>query len=1077
MSTIKRTDIIDDEALQAPLILAKHFLEAVEAAKKVAESGMKISQSLAGPAATQGTQKLKQVTEQLTAEQKELKKVGDQIATVTAKNNAQYQAQEKRLKEVRKAIKDKNDIGERDAKTITKQTASLKELEAALRINREAFANLRTEEERASESGQELLKVIQQQAASVAETREEMAQFGHNVGNYTGSILKAQQEIKRLEKETLALARAQDKQETETEQGKKAFNQYNTQIKANITQINIYRDAVHKASMEQKKLDSGGKGGGFGGAVEGLGDLSPALGEGVGKVQQLQGAFKKLLASPVGPYLAAIGAGVAAIGAYFTGSIEGQDRFGRKMTWLTSYTNVFRQEVEKLGKYLVDMWDNPIQGIKDYVELGLNNIFNRVKAIGVLWQGVAAAFTGNFKKAAKLTADAVLQFYSGITNATDKLAKFQAKVSKEQAIRDEIEIRNQAFKKAAIQDIIDDSITELEVSKLLAKVKDDLRFADEDRLTSLRKANDLLEEQVKGDIELAKQELSIAEDLAALDAPTYEEAQKLAELRAKVNKTEEAYFQTQKKRLLEEFSLVREIQNKRLAFIKAQQDAYDNLETWRLENIVSNNEKILAEENSTMAERFRAIVTMSAAQVTLAEEAADKEKEAALEAAKARVNLSSQERQEIYMNKKLSIDEQLALEAEYITARAEIDQAFVTETLRIEEERAAKIKEINDGIADMRIESALAVLARDNEKWADQVGEDAADAMKALNVAYSQGLVNTAEYLRQRTELEDQANRDSVSTQLGYVNEQLQIVEDGSVAQYDLLKEQAELELELAEETAAKKLEYEQQLQEAMTELRTEAAESAMTVISNLFDGEDMKRQERLDKIAEKEAIETQMAGDNEVAKAAIKNKYALEAEKLRKQQAAADRKRAIFEKATAAIQIAINTATAISKAVAALPLTGGLPFSAIAAAIGAVQLAAVLSKPIPSYAVGTENHPGGLARVGEKGTEKITLPDGSEFYTPPSETIMALPARTKVDTHQETVRQLAMEGLRPNDSTMPRRDNKELKEMHAELQAMHHTFKNKKIVQINYTRRGAEAVILKAANRVKMMDDFYGGI
>jgi hypothetical protein len=309
------------------------------------------------------------------------------------------------------------------------------------------------------------------------------------------------------------------------------------------------------------------------------------------------------------------------------------------------------------------------------------------------------------------------------------------------------------------------------------------------------------------------------------------------------------------------------------------------------------------------------------------------------------------------------------------------------------------------------------------------------------------------------------------------VNEQLQIVEDGSVAQYDLLKEQAELELELAEETAAKKLEYEQQLQEAMTELRTEAAESAMTVISNLFDGEDMKRQERLDKIAEKEAIETQMAGDNEVAKAAIKNKYALEAEKLRKQQAAADRKRAIFEKATAAIQIAINTATAISKAVAALPLTGGLPFSAIAAAIGAVQLAAVLSKPIPSYAVGTENHPGGLARVGEKGTEKITLPDGSEFYTPPSETIMALPARTKVDTHQETVRQLAMEGLRPNDSTMPRRDNKELKEMHAELQAMHHTFKNKKIVQINYTRRGAEAVILKAANRVKMMDDFYGGI
>lgn len=1076
MSTIKRTDIIDDDALQAPLILAKNMLEAVDAAKKLVESSLKISQSLGGPAATQGTQKLKQVTQQLTAEQKELKKVGDQIATVTARNSAQYQAQEKKLKDLRKAIKDKNDISERDAKTITKQNASLRELEAALRINREAFANLRTEEERASEAGQELLKTIQAQAEGVAETRESMAQFGHNVGNYTGSILKAQQEIKRLEKETLALARAQDKQETETEQGKKAFNQYNTQIKANITQINIYRDAVHKASMEQKKLDSGGKGGGIGGAVDGLGDLSPALGEGVGKVNQFTSAFKKLLASPVGPYLAVIAAGVAAVGAYFTGSIEGQDRFGRKMTWVTATTNVFRQDLEKLGKYLVDMWDDPLQGITDYIKLGLTNLFNRVKAIGVLWEGVAAAFSGDFKKAAKLTADAVLQFYTGITDATAKLEAYRKKIAKEQAIRDEIEIRNQKFKKDAIQDIIDDSIVELEVAKLLAKVKDDLRFADEDRLTSLRKANDLLEEQAKGDIELAQQELKIAEDLAALDAPTYEQAQKIAELRAKVNKTEEEFFQKQKRRLTEEFSLVREIQNKRLAFVKAQQDAYDNLETWRLENIVSNNEKILAEENSTMAERFRAIVTMSAAQITLAEEAADKEKEAALEAAKARVNLSSQERQEIYMNKKLSIDEQLALEAEYITERALIDQAFVTESLKIEADRAAKIKEINDGIADMRIDSALAVLARDNQKWADQVGEDAADAMKALNVAYTQGLVDTAEYLRQRAELEDQANTDSISTQLGYVNEQLKIVEDGSIAQYDLLKEQAELELELAEETAAKKLEYEQQLQEAMTELRTEAADSALEIIGNLFEGEDMKRQERLDKIAEKEAIETQMAGDNEAAKNDIKNKYALEAEKIRKQQAAADRKRAIFEKASAAIQIAINTATAISKAVAALPLTGGLPFSAIAAAIGAVQLAAVLSKPIPSYAVGTDNHPGGLARVGEKGTERITLPDGSEFYTPPSETIIPLPKGAKVDTHEQTVRQLAMDGLRPYDSTTPRRDNKELKQVHEELQAMHHTFKNKPAVHVNFSRRGAEATIIKAANRVKMMGDFYGG-
>lgn len=1075
MSAIKRPDIIDDDALAAPLLLAKNLESAVEQLKKIAESGMKASQSLGGPAATQGTQKLKQVTEQLTAEQKELKKVGDQIAAVTAKNNAQYQAQEKRLKEVRKAIKDKNDIGERDAKTINKQNASLKELEAALRINREAFANLRTEEERASEAGQELLRVIQEQAEGVAETRESMAQFGHNVGNYTGSIIKAQQEIKRLEKETLALARAQDKQETETEDGRKKFAQYNTQIKANITQINIYRDAVHKASMEQKQLKSGG-GGGFGDALDGLGDLNPALGEGVGKVQQFQGAFKKLLGTPLGPYLITIGAGLAAIGAYFTGSIEGQDRWGRKMTWLTATTNVFRQDLENVGKYLVDMWDDPIGAIEKYVKLGLENIFNRVTAIVTLGKAVAQAFSGEWEKASKTAADAFLQFYTGIKDATTKLDAYRKRIAAEQAIRDEIEIRNQKFKKDAIQDIIDDSITELEVSKLLAKVKDDLRFADEDRLQALRKANDLLEEQAQGDIELAKQELQIAEDLAALDAPTYEQAQKLAELRAKVNKTEEAFFQAQKKRLSEEFSLVREIQNKRLAFIKAQQDAYNNLETWRLQNVIDNNDKILKDEESSLAARIKAIEESTVAEITLAAEAAEQEKEAALEAARARVNLSSEERKEIYGNKKLSLEEQLALERQYVTERASIDQAYVNEALRIDEEMAAKIKNINEQSVEDIKENTFTILARDAERTADKVDEEAARALTALVKQYNAGEIKLEEYLNKRAELEDMHNENSLSEQLAYVNNQLKITEKGSTQYLDLLRQQAELELELQDETAIKKEERERELQSALQELREVARDSALEIVDNLFAAEDMKRQERLDKIAEKEAIETQMAGDNAQAKAEIQNKYAIEAEKVRKQQAAADRKRAIFEKATAAVQIAINTAQAISKAVAALPLTGGLPFSAIAAAIGAVQLAAVLSKPIPSYSVGTENHPGGLARVGEKGTEKIILPDGSEFYTPPSETIMDLPARTKVKTNQDTMRELALAGLTSHDSTEVTRDNKELKMVHAELQAMHHTFKHKKALEINYTRQGAEAVILKGASRIKMMHDFYGG-
>jgi hypothetical protein len=64
-------------------------------------------------------------------------------------------------------------------------------------------------------------------------------------------------------------------------------------------------------------------------------------------------------------------------------------------------------------------------------------------------------------------------------------------------------------------------------------------------------------------------------------------------------------------------------------------------------------------------------------------------------------------------------------------------------------------------------------------------------------------------------------------------------------------------------------------------------------------------------------------------------------------------RKQAIADRALAIFDIGINTAVAISKAVAASPLTGGLPFSALAAILGAAQIAAVLAKPIPKFEKG----------------------------------------------------------------------------------------------------------------------------
>lgn len=122
---------------------------------------------------------------------------------------------------------------------------------------------------------------------------------------------------------------------------------------------------------------------------------------------------------------------------------------------------------------------------------------------------------------------------------------------------------------------------------------------------------------------------------------------------------------------------------------------------------------------------------------------------------------------------------------------------------------------------------------------------------------------------------------------------------------------------------------------------------------------------EQLAALDKAKSEELKAVGNNASAQAAIEAKYAREKAQLETKKAKADRENAIF-------QIAINTAEAIAKSIAESPGTFGLPFSAYAAAAGALQTALVLSRPLPKFERGTSNAPEGMAVVDEKGPELI---------------------------------------------------------------------------------------------------------
>lgn len=131
--------------------------------------------------------------------------------------------------------------------------------------------------------------------------------------------------------------------------------------------------------------------------------------------------------------------------------------------------------------------------------------------------------------------------------------------------------------------------------------------------------------------------------------------------------------------------------------------------------------------------------------------------------------------------------------------------------------------------------------------------------------------------------------------------------------------------------------------------------------------------------------------------------------QQLEREQRDVKNRQAKADRAFAIASIVENTAMAVMSVLS----TGGgahyLDFgasagilSAMVTGVGALELAAVLSKPIPQYAEGAgingrPDHPGGLAVVGEGANkERVTLPTGESFITDHA-MLLNLPAKTTV--------------------------------------------------------------------------------
>lgn len=148
--------------------------------------------------------------------------------------------------------------------------------------------------------------------------------------------------------------------------------------------------------------------------------------------------------------------------------------------------------------------------------------------------------------------------------------------------------------------------------------------------------------------------------------------------------------------------------------------------------------------------------------------------------------------------------------------------------------------------------------------------------------------------------------------------------------------------------------------------------------------------QERIAELVEKKVITEE---EGEARKRAAEAATAKKNEELEKKKQQLKQKQAVWDKANGIAQAGIATALAIMNALQMQPFPVGIAMAAIAAAMGAVQIATIVATPIPKYAKGTEHHKGGPAIVGDGGVSELVIFGGKSWITPDTPTIVNLPA------------------------------------------------------------------------------------
>ncbi len=412
-----------------------------------------------------------------------------------------------------------------------------------------------------------------------------------------------------------------------------------------------------------------------------------------------------------------------------------------------------------------------------------------------------------------------------------------------------------------------------------------------------------------------------------------------------------------------------------------------------------------------------------------------------------RLNIQAAAQKKIMQDEGRSYEERAAALRAFLEKMREIEN---TETEYRREDAAAQLAagEITEQAYADRIEiirlnngQNLASITEDGAatevelvKWRGEQLVDAAERSAAEQAAaltreqraqmaetaamYAAGALTQEQYERRQTEIMRRGQDDRFASTKANLEELLaltllteeqkaavrqklaELIAEHEQEQHNRTLEDYEREAQLTAEIEAKKQELITETFELAKTLSDAAFERQAENLEKLSEANEKWKDaetERIERLADQDVISKEQA---EARKNAVDEQAAARQEELERKKVEMQRRQAVFNRGLSIMQLGYSLAESIMKiwaAWGALPAKAGV-LTALVSGIAAAQMASVIATPIPQYARGTEDHPGGLAVVGDGGRrELVMLPGGRAYSTPAVPTLVDLPEHTVV--------------------------------------------------------------------------------